>query len=599
MSRKPSLKATHRGRSRPAPFAYAGMLLIALATAPLISRADTVASLLGNFTINQFCGVNLTGDSVSVHYAVVFGQLPALRELHLADVNGDGVTSQAERDAYAQRLAPEFARSLKVLVDGAPIPLHLRRWASSLPTEQGGFSLRLDADFTGRLPAAVAVGDHRFNFINGNFASNFGWHEITVQTIPAIRVSDTNAFNNSLTAGLAQALKAIPASGPLDERAVHLSFGRGAAPAGSALLGPRPGTLPIQPGAAAQTPERDENNWLQRQTRHLIGVISARHVEPAVILAALLAAFVLGALHAFSPGHGKTIVGAYLIGSRGTPKHAAFLGLTVTVTHTLGVFVLGFATLFASRFIFPDRLFPILSLISGLIVLAMGMILLAQRWHSAKAALARRTRIAHSHSHSGALTLAMVTEPAFTGQGHAHNHEHDGHQHSDHWHDHGGHTHHRHGHDEHLHDDHDDAVHTDDHHHDDSSAHNQSLLHSHGGRAHSHLPPGADGSGVTWRSLLALGISGGLVPCPSALVLLLAAVALNKTAYGMLLVLGFSIGLAATLTIVGLAFLYARDHFRPPSASARWPHLLPVLSAGLITAVGVILCFGALRSVAL
>jgi ABC-type nickel/cobalt efflux system permease component RcnA len=113
---------------------------------------------------------------------------------------------------------------------------------------------------------------------------------------------------------------------------------------------------------------------------------------------------------------------------------------------------------------------------------------------------------------------------------------------------------------------------------------------------HSHLPPGADGGAVTWRSLLALGISGGMVPCPSAMVLLLAAVALNKTAYGMLLVLGFSVGLAVTLTIVGLAFLYARKYFPRPSAAARWPHLLPVLSAGVITVVGMVLCFGALQS---
>ena len=113
---------------------------------------------------------------------------------------------------------------------------------------------------------------------------------------------------------------------------------------------------------------------------------------------------------------------------------------------------------------------------------------------------------------------------------------------------------------------------------------------------HSHLPPGASGEEITWRSLLTLGISGGLVPCPSAMVLLLAAVALNKTAYGMLLVVAFSVGLALTLTAVGLAFLYARNLFRGPRADARWPQLLPVFSAGLITVLGLGLCFAALRS---
>jgi ABC-type nickel/cobalt efflux system permease component RcnA len=122
-------------------------------------------------------------------------------------------------------------------------------------------------------------------------------------------------------------------------------------------------------------------------------------------------------------------------------------------------------------------------------------------------------------------------------------------------------------------------------------------LHSHGGGTpHSHLPPGAAGERITWSSLLTLGISGGLVPCPSAMVLLLAAIALNKTAYGMLLVVAFSFGLALTLTVVGLAFLYARNRFSRPGAGGRWTHVLPVVSAAAITVVGALLCVGALES---
>jgi ABC-type nickel/cobalt efflux system permease component RcnA len=242
---------------------------------------------------------------------------------------------------------------------------------------------------------------------------------------------------------------------------------------------------------------------------------------------ALLGALLLGAVHALSPGHGKTIVGAYLIGSRGTPRHALFLGLTVTITHTLGVFALGFATLYASRYVGPERLFPILSLISAALVLAMGIVLLIQRGRIARQALAE-TNLAPL------MTFQFVKA---------------------------------------------------------------SVMHSHGGGPmHSHLPPGASGEKITWRSLLTLGISGGLVPCPSAMVLLLAAVALNKTAYGMLLVVAFSVGLAITLTLVGLAFLYARNRFRGPGASNRWAHLLPVASACTIMVLGVALCVGALRS---
>jgi len=288
--------------------------------------------------------------------------------------------------------------------------------------------------------------------------------------------------------------------------------------------------------------------WIVRETRRLVDSISGTRPEPRVAILALLGALLLGAVHALSPGHGKTIVGAYLIGSRGTPRHAVFLGATVTITHTLGVFVLGFATLYASRFIVPERLFPILSLISALLVLSMGIVLLVQR--------ARAARHLLSGAPPGATVfypVAAAAQPVST-RGlvftHAHGNDHAG-----------------------------------------------GAMHSHGGGAkHTHLPPGAAGENITWRSLLALGISGGLVPCPSAMVLLLAAVALNKTAYGMLLVVAFSVGLAITLTAVGMVFLYAGDRFRKPRSGARWPLLLPVFSAGMITVLGVALCFAALKS---
>ena len=578
------------------------LLLAALLLAPLAARADTVASLLGNFTVNQYCGLKLTTGAVDVHYAVVFGQLPALRELHLADADGDGVTTQAERDAYIKRLAPGFAQDLKLAVDGSPVPLHALRWTSSLPTEQGGFSLRLDVDFSGVVPTTAGNIGHTLTFNNENYPGQIGWIEITVQAPPSIAVFDTNAFSTSLTAGLTAAVQALPPTGPLAERSVHLAFVQGSAPPGAKVLEARAGTLPSNASPAAQPSSNiGETLWLQRETKSLVDLISAPHVSARVALLALLIALVLGAMHALSPGHGKTIVGAYLIGSRGTPRHALFLGVTVTVTHTVGVFVLGFATLVASRYIVPERLFPILSLISGLIVLGMGVFLLAQRWRAA------RTHDHHDATH---------------GHAHADGH-HDHHEHADH--DHSGrtHAHHAHSHESHVHDGHEHPhhrhgshQHPHEHHGEHDHDHQKSghgvsshapgtapgaaaaaFTHSHGGSVHSHLPPGALSDSVSWRSLLALGISGGLVPCPSAMVLLLAAVALNKTAYGLVLVVAFSVGLATTLTLVGLAFLYARNRFRTPAASSRWPQLLPVASAAAITLIGAVLSLGAMQSI--
>ena len=571
-------------------------LLAALALAPLSARADTVASLLGNFTVNQYSGLKLSADAVDVHYAVVFGQLPALRELHLADADGDGVTTQAERDAYVERLAPSFAKELKIAVDGSPVALHALHWTSSLPTEQGGFSLRLDADFSGRLPHGAPDARHNLTFSNENYPAQIGWNEITVQAPQSIAVFDTDAFSTSLTAGLTAAVRELPPAGPLAERSVHLTFVQGSAPPGSKVLQARAGALPSSaPLGAQDSSGYGETLWLQRQTKSLVGLISAPHVAPHVALLALLIAFVLGAMHALSPGHGKTIVGAYLIGSRGTPRHAVFLGVTVTVTHTLGVFVLGFATLVASRYIVPERLFPILSLTSGLLVLGMGVFLLAQRWRAAQA---------HHHDHP-------FHDPAH------HTHAHHSHDHADHAEAHHTHSHHDHAHGEHAHEHYDHSSH--EHAHHDHAGHSHvhqdlvhgasrrdgapaqagaaGLTHSHGGQEHSHFPPGALSDEISWRSLLALGVAGGLVPCPSAMVLLLAAVALNKTAYGLLLVVAFSFGLAATLTVVGLTFLYARNRFRRPAASSRWPQLLPVASAAAITLIGAVLSLGAVQSI--
>ncbi len=546
------------------PWVYTGLLVAMTCIVPAASHADTVASLLGNFTINQYCGVKLANDAVDVHYVVVFGQLPALRELHMADANGDGVTSQAERDAYVGKLAPGFADHLTLEVDGVAVPLRAAHWTSSLPTEQGGFSLRVDVDFVA--PLQIVDGTkHHLQFSNQNYAGRMGWHEIVVQTTPALAVFDTNAFDTSLTGGLTEALQSLPAGGPLDERAVQLSFKRGGAPADAVPLARRPGTAAPAVQSAANASSAPVAGaigagWIVRETRRLVDSISGRNVAPHIAILTLLGALLLGAVHALSPGHGKTIVGAYLIGSRGTPRHAAFLGLTVTITHTAGVFVLGFATLYASRFIVPERLFPILSLISAVLVLGMGLILLVQRAGAARQALSRST-----------VTPATLFYPVNTAAGDfnanrgmvfappsrrslAHGHI---------------------------------GMHL----------HGDGTMHSHGGGPmHSHLPPGAAGEKITWRSLLALGISGGLVPCPSAMVLLLAAVALNKTAYGMLLVVAFSVGLAITLTAVGMAFLYARNRFRKPAFGARWPHLLPVLSAATITVLGIGLCVGALTS---
>jgi nickel/cobalt exporter len=223
-----------------------------------------------------------------------------------------------------------------------------------------------------------------------------------------------------------------------------------------------------------------------------------------VMLAGVVVAFALGAIHALSPGHGKTIVAAYLVGTRGTPRHAVFLGGMVTFTHTVTVFLLGFATLFLSHYALPARIYPVLGAVSGMAIVWIGGVLLYQR----------AKNIPHRH-----------------GDGRVH--------------------------------------------------------------VHSHTPESEAGM----ASLVALGASGGLVPCPAALVLLLTAVSLGRTGLGLILLVAFSAGLAVVLTATGLAVLYAK-HWLPAGQKAASHALfryLPVVSAAIIVSIGVAMTWVSLR----
>src|SRR6202161_1023514 len=135
------------------------------------------------------------------------------------------------------------------------------------------------------------------------------------------------------------------------------------------------------------------------QTDALTRLLHQQQLTPWMITMAIAIAFGLGAAHALTPGHGKTIVAAYLVGSRGTLKHAAFLGGMVTLTHTITVFLLGLATLFLFQYVVPQKVTQVLGAISGLSIVAIGGWMLYKR-------------LRHTHSH--------VHVPD-----HVHSHEHD------------------------------------------------------------------------------------------------------------------------------------------------------------------------------
>ncbi len=246
-----------------------------------------------------------------------------------------------------------------------------------------------------------------------------------------------------------------------------------------------------------------------------------------VLVLLLLAAFGWGALHALSPGHGKAMVAAYLAGTRGTARHAVALGVIVTVTHTIGVFALGIVALSLQQFILPEDIYPWLTLISGLLVVVIGASVLRSRirWGRARTA-------------GGAAGPAPNPDAAM-----------------------------------HTHDDEPEHVH--------AHAHGHVHTHAHG---HHHMP-----DEITWRSVFAMGASAGLIPCPSALVVLLAAVSQNELTLGLLLIVAFSVGLAGTLTGLGLGVVYATRLLPRLQFGGRLVSALPAISALMIVAVGLAL----------
>lgn len=232
-------------------------------------------------------------------------------------------------------------------------------------------------------------------------------------------------------------------------------------------------------------------------THSLAELLRGRESDPAFLATALALAFFFGAVHALTPGHGKTLVAAYLVGSRGKLSDAIYLGGVVTATHTVSVFALGLVTLYASTRIAVERIFPWLSLLSGAMVLVIGAWLLWRRLGGGRPAHDDGARPAASHSH---------------GFGMAHSH-------------------------------------------------------SHG-------------------SLLSLGVSGGLVPCPEAMVVLMLSISMGRLGFGLLLLTSFTLGLAAVLMAIGGAMVLAGGRFTAAQPESPWTQRLPVVSAAVVTALG-------------
>ena len=432
------------------------LVVLAALAAALLAPVAAQAHPLGNFTINRFARVEVSGHRLYVRYVLDLAEIP---------------TFQAQQQGVDPRVyAARLARGLQVTLDGRRVALVPIEHALGFPMGVGGLhTMRLEVIMRGpRVDAAARLAVH-----DTNYADRIGWKEIVVGAQASSLSDELHAYPKSLL------------QSPLDVTRATATVAPTSAPV--------PG---LTRGKALEAPDRVADSGFTR-------LITRAHLSVLVILASLAAAFFWGAAHALSPGHGKTIVTAYLIGKRGTAKDAALLGGIVTVTHTIGVFALGFVTLVLSQWIVPDRLYPWIDLVAGLMVVSIGITVLRSR---AKHAVAHRRGDEHHHHHD---------------------HEHD----------------------------------------------------------------------VSRRSLLAVGVSGGLLPCPSALVVLLAAISLHRLAFGLVLIVAFSLGLALSITGIGLGAVLAKKAFARRSFDGALIRALPAVSALVIVVAGVLMTAHALPKV--
>jgi nickel/cobalt transporter (NicO) family protein len=432
------------------------LAVLVVVAAALLAPAAAAAHPLGNFTINRFSRVEVSGHRVYVRYVLDLAEIPTFQAGHI------------DARAYARRIA----RNAQLVVNGKTARLVPLGTALAHPPGAAGLrTTRLEVILAGpALSGKVSV-----SYQDNNYKDRIGWKEIVIGPKAHSTSDELRAYPKNLL------------QSPLDITSVRTQL----APTSGPDVPPT-----LSSGKTLEAPDRVADAGFS-------SLIGRDHLSVFVILASLAAAFFWGMAHALSPGHGKTIVAAYLVGQRGTPWHAAALGAIVTATHTIGVFALGLVTLALSAFIVPEQLYPWLNLVSGVLVVAIG---------------------------------ATVFRSRFRHRGHTHDH-------------------------------------------------------------HSHASGPGPETGPSRRSLVAVGITGGLLPCPSALVVLLAAISLHRVAFGMLLIVAFSAGLALSITGIGLVAVYAKQIFKRASFEGRLVRLLPAASALVILAAGLAMTVRALPKV--
>ena len=596
------MSASRRSRRR-----FVVLVVMLTAGAGAFARPAS-AHPLGNLSVNHYHGLQVEATRLVDDAVVDTAEIPTAQAQGLVDTNGDGTASADELTVYGARQCELLRAAVTVTDDGRPLTVTVASSSFAYRPGQAGLDTsRLEC----RLEAPLDISSTRtLVFADSYLADRVGWHEITAVGVGTTLV-DPPVPSESVT-GRLDHYPVDLLSSPMAVRKVTLQVAPGGAVPGASAIGSGTVATPAPPAQAkrhfsieALGPFAGVVDRINRSFNDLVG---HRQLTIGVGSLAIALALVLGASHAVLPGHGKTVMAAYIAGRQGSVRDAVLVGATVTATHTGGVLLLGFA-LTASTALAGEVVLGWLGVASGLLIAALGFGLLL-------GATRRKQMTWGGHRHGP--------------DGHSHGprthdeHDHDAHEHDGH--DHDGHAHDGHEHDGHEHDAHE---------HDREPSVNDGHLAiaraeaavaargSSGGGAvmvapasqsavsHVHATAGGTATStpgptpyVSRRGLVGMGVAGGLVPSPSALVVLLSAIALGRTAFGILLVVAYGFGMASTLTVAGIILVRVRDRYqrrshergRARALGQRWTRVAPFATATLVVVVGVGL---AVRSLAL
>jgi nickel/cobalt exporter len=519
------------------------------ALAALVFSSQLHAHPLTDTRFDRTAAVRLSPEGIEVTYTLevssIAMHLDAAKRMTPADIAALDRTPVGYATAYAKKVALELTDKFNISLDGQPLPLRVTAIDVKM-TDHAVCRFTLKSEWPpGNRERTLSIRDNTFQDLPGVLNLTL---DLKGSAGNQVELSDLDEPPAKVRT---QPLAKLT---PEEAAMARNASARVRLPAAVASPSHSPEGTPEAKGKATEpTPEPVVSAEVSRAPDLVTDLV--QRGLPALfdwklgIGLLLLAAFLFGAAHAFTPGHGKTLVAAYLIGERGTVRHAILLAFTTTITHTGSVIAVAAILWSVYGNEVPGRTQGGLQFVAGLLVTGVGAWLLLRRATGQADHFHFFGGHHHHHSHGG-------------GHGHSHSHS-DGHSHSH------------------------DQAHS--HSHDQAHSHSHNHTHSHS-HDHAHAAPNSAKKSVGWLRIVLMGMGGGIVPCWDAVLLLVAAAAMNRVGFAVPLLLAFSAGLGAVLVGLGISVVYAYRMGAHRFREQRWFQLLPMVSAVFLVGVGIWLC---------